>query len=144
MPSLADFRTQSRMARGRDRLKEYTNGRLRLETRSRSTDWSRIGQRPNSIMKGPGNTVAGYQVYGALIDDVTLGKNYVDRYHRDRGDGSGHRRKYLHLFEYPDQNRATGFGPFGSTVGVEYYVQFSPDPNGAASALPVLTSHQPA
>src|SRR5258707_2431839 len=29
------------------------------------------------LVERPGNTVAGYQVYGALIDDATLGKNYV-------------------------------------------------------------------
>ena len=36
------------------------------------TDWPAA----NSIMT-PANTVAGYQVYGALLNDTSLGKNYV-------------------------------------------------------------------
>ena len=33
--------------------------------------------RLTDIVERPGNTVANYQVYGALINDATLGKNYV-------------------------------------------------------------------
>ena len=59
---------------------------------------SRIGRPPTPLMT-PGNTVAGYQVYGALINDATLGNNYVIGIDAT-ADGSGHRCKYLHLFEY--------------------------------------------
>ena len=36
------------------------------------TDWPLN----DSVMR-PTNTVAGYQIYGALLNDATLGKNYV-------------------------------------------------------------------
>jgi serralysin len=36
------------------------------------TDWPL-----NDIVERPGNTIANYQVYGALVDDATAGKNYV-------------------------------------------------------------------
>jgi hypothetical protein len=89
------------------------------------TDWPLT----DSIMR-PGNTVAGYQVYGALIDDVTLGKNYVIGINATVAtDPVIAANTFIYL--NTDQNRATGFGPFGSTVGAEYYVQFSPDSNGA-------------
>ena len=89
------------------------------------TDWPAT----DSIMR-PGNTVAGYQVYGALIDDVTLGKNYVIGINATVAtDPVIAANTFIYL--NTDQNRATGFGPFGSPVGAEYYVQFSPDSNGA-------------
>ena len=36
------------------------------------TDWPSI-----DTVEKPENAVANYQIYGALVDDATLGKNYV-------------------------------------------------------------------
>ena len=73
-----------------------------------------------------GNTVAGYQVYGALLSDATLGKTYVIGINAtnaaDPVIGAG---TYVYL--NTDQNTSTGTSPFGSNVGAEFYVQFIPD-----------------
>src|SRR5258705_9100651 len=87
------------------------------------TDWPAA----DSLM-GPANTVAGYQVYGALLNDATLGKNYVIGIDATvTTDPAIAANTFIYL--NTDQNRATGFSPFGS-VGAEYYVQFGPDMNG--------------
>src|SRR6202022_4582256 len=86
------------------------------------TDWPAA----DSLMT-PTNTVAGYQVYGALLNDATLGKNYVIGIDATvTTDPVIAANTFIYL--NTDQNRATGFSPFGS-VGAEYYVQFSPDSN---------------
>jgi serralysin len=76
----------------------------------------------------PGNTVAGYQVYGALINDATLGKNYVIGVDATVTTDPGIAANTF-IYLNTDQNKATGFSPFGS-VGAEDYVQFAPDSNG--------------
>ena len=43
------------------------------------TDWP-----ANAMIMTANNTVAGYQVYGALLNDATLGDTYVDRHRRDQ------------------------------------------------------------
>jgi hypothetical protein len=87
------------------------------------TDWPAA----DSLMM-PTNTVAGYQLYGALINDATLGKNYVIGIDATvTTDPVIAANTFIYL--NTDQNRATGFSPFGS-VGAEYYVQFSPNSGG--------------
>ncbi len=74
------------------------------------------------------NTVAGYQVFGALLSDATLGDTYVIGIEATSSSGTvigAGSTIYLNT----DQNSATGFSPFGS-VGAEYEVQFSYGPNG--------------
>ena len=77
---------------------------------------------PDNIVT-PGNTVAGYQVYGALLNDTTLGETYVlgiDATNAaDPALGAG-ATVYLNT----DQNTATGYSPFGA-VGAEYEVVFN-------------------
>jgi serralysin len=87
------------------------------------TDWPAA----DSVMTSA-NTVAGYQLYGALINDATLGKNYVIGIDATVATDPVI-AAYTFIYLDTDQNRATGFSPFGS-VGAEYYVQFSPDSNG--------------
>jgi Ca2+-binding RTX toxin-like protein len=87
------------------------------------TDWPAV----DSVMT-PGNTVAGYQVYGALINDATAGNNYVIGIDATvTTDPVIAANTFIYL--NTDQNTATGYSPFGS-VGAEFYVQFSPDSNG--------------
>ena len=76
----------------------------------------------------PANTVAGYQVYGALINDATLGKNYVIGIDATvTTDPVIAANTFIYL--NTDQNTATGYSPFGS-VGAEYYVQFAANASG--------------
>src|ERR1700724_2869565 len=87
------------------------------------TDWPAV----DAVMT-PTNTVAGYQLYGALINDATLGNTYligIDATITASPVIGANTFIYLDT----DQNRATGFSPFGS-VGAEYYVQFSPNSSG--------------
>src|ERR1700736_4846584 len=87
------------------------------------TDWPL-----NDSVMTPVNTVAGYQVYGALLNDATLGKNYVIGIDATATtDPVIGANTFIYLDT--DQNRATGYSPFGS-VGAEYYVQFSPNSSG--------------
>jgi hypothetical protein len=87
------------------------------------TDWPAA-----NVVMTPGNTVAGYQVYGALINDATLGKNYVVGIDATvTTDPVIAANTFIYL--NTDQNKATGYSPFG-TVGAEDYVQFAPDSNG--------------
>ena len=86
------------------------------------TDWPQ-----NDFLMTPANTVAGYQVYGALIDDAKLGKNYVIGIEATATDPVIAAGTVVYL--NTDQNTATGYSPFGS-VGAEYYVQFAADPTG--------------
>ena len=74
------------------------------------------------------NTVTGYQAYGALLNDATLGENYVIGIDATIAtDPVIAANTFIYL--NTDQNTATGYSPFGN-VGAEYYVQFSPDSNG--------------
>jgi serralysin len=74
------------------------------------------------------NTVAGYQAYGALLNDATLGETYVIGIDATTAtDPVIAANTFIYL--NTDQNTATGYSPFGN-VGAEYYVQFSPDSNG--------------
>ena len=82
----------------------------------------------DSLMK-TGNTVAGYQTYGALLNDATLGNTYVIGIDATSAtDPVIGPNTYIYL--NTDQNTSTGFSPFGA-VGAEYYVQFAPDATGA-------------
>src|SRR5882757_8860718 len=81
----------------------------------------------NDSLMGPANTVAGYQVYGALLNDATSGKNYVIGINATVAtDPAIAANTFIYL--NTDQNKTTGFTPFGS-VGAEYYVQFALDAN---------------
>src|ERR1700761_6378650 len=76
-----------------------------------------------------GNTVAGYQVYGALLSDATLGKTYVIGINAtNAADPVIGANTFIYL--NTDQNTSTGNSPFGN-VGAEYYVQFAPDATNA-------------
>ncbi len=87
------------------------------------TDWPAA----DSLMT-PANTVAGYKVYGALLNDATLGNTYVIGIDATATtDPVIGANTFIYLDT--DQNRATGFSPFGS-VGAEYEVQFSPSSSG--------------
>ena len=87
------------------------------------TDWPAA----DALMK-PANTVAGYQVYGALLNDATLGNTYVVGIDATATtDPVIGANTFIYLDT--DQNRATGFSPFGS-VGAEYEVQFSANSSG--------------
>jgi hypothetical protein len=87
------------------------------------TDWPAA----DSLMT-PTNTVGGYQVFGALLNDATLGNTYVigidATVATDPVIGAN-----TFIYLDTDQNRATGYSPFGS-VGAEYEVQFSPNSIG--------------
>ena len=77
----------------------------------------------------PANTVAGYQVYGAFLNDATLGNTYVIGIDAttttDPAIGPG-----TFIYLNTDQNNTTGYSPFGN-VGAEYEVQFASDATGA-------------
>lgn len=88
------------------------------------TDWPTA----DSLMTA-GNTVAGYQTYGALLNDAVLGNTYVIGIQAtNSADPVIGPNTFIYLDT--DQNTSTGFSPFGK-VGAEYYVQFAPDPTGA-------------
>ena len=92
------------------------------------TDWLAADSLMNSA-----NTVTGYQVYGALINDATLGENYVIGVDAtDSSDAAILAGTIIYL--NTDQNNTTGFSPFG-VVGAEYQVKFLDDPmTGALQA----------
>src|ERR1700759_3399383 len=86
------------------------------------TDWPTA----DSVMT-PANTVSGYQLYGALLNDTTLGNNYVIGIDATATtDAVIGANTFIYL--NTDQDTATGFSPFGP-VGAEYYVEFSADSN---------------
>src|SRR5258708_2519995 len=81
------------------------------------TDWPAA----DALMK-PANTVAGYQVYGALLNDATLGNTYVVGIDATATtDPVIGANTFIYLDT--DQNRATGFSPFG-TVGTSQVLAF--------------------
>ena len=70
----------------------------------------------------PGNTVSGYQVYGAFLTDASLGNTYVIGI-----DATGSEPQITAgttIYLNTDLNGATGYSPFGS-IGAEYEVQFA-------------------
>jgi hypothetical protein len=79
----------------------------------------------------PGNTVAGYQIYGALLDDTNDATNPGETYvigvdatdSTDPAIGAG-----TVIYLNTDQNTATGYSPFGA-IGAEYEVVFQYGPN---------------
>jgi hypothetical protein len=91
------------------------------------TDWP-----ANYMIMTAANAVAGYQVYGAFLNDATLGNTYVigidATNSNDAVIGPG-----TIIYLNTDQNDATGYSPFGN-IGAEYYVEFGPD------SLPYLYS----
>ena len=83
------------------------------------TDWPAA----DSVMTS-GNTVAGYQVYGAFLDDATLGNTYVIGIDATAAtDPVIAANTFIYL--NTDQNTTTGYDPFGDPVGAEYEVQFA-------------------
>src|ERR1700735_1807494 len=73
------------------------------------------------------NTVAGYQVYGAFLDDATFGNTYVIGIDATLAtDPVIGANTFIYL--NTDQNNKTGYSPFGN-IGAEYYVKFSLDSN---------------
>ncbi|WGR69600.1 MULTISPECIES: hypothetical protein [unclassified Bradyrhizobium] len=77
----------------------------------------------------PSNTVAGYQVYGALLDDQTLGKTYLIGINATLATDPTI-AAFTYIYLNTDQSRTTGYSPFGS-VGAEYFVQFIASQGGA-------------
>ena len=105
--------------------------------RRKFTDWLTA-----DLLMTAANTVAGYQVYGALLNDATLGETYVigidatDSTDPVIGPGTV-------IYLNTDQNNTTGFSPFGN-VGAEYEVLFAID-SGWPCFKPICTrSHPPA
>ncbi len=79
----------------------------------------------NAMIMTANNAVAGYQVYGAFLNDATLGNTYVigidATNSNDAVIGPG-----TIIYLNTDQNDATGYSPFGN-IGAEYYVEFGPE-----------------
>ncbi len=88
----------------------------------RFTDWTAA----DSLMQ-PGNTVAGYQLFGKLVTDTALGKTYVIGINATLASDPAIAVANTFIYLNTDQNNATGFSPFGAanTVGAEYYVKFA-------------------
>ena len=76
----------------------------------------------------PGNTVAGYQVYGALLDDTSLGETYVIGIDATNSTADPVIGAGTVIYLNTDQNTATGYSPFGA-IGAEYEVVFQYGPN---------------
>ena len=76
------------------------------------------------------NTVIGYQVYGAFLNDATLGNTYVIGIDAtaatDQVIAAG-----TVIYLNTDQNNTTGYELSFGNVGAEYEVQFALDANGA-------------
>jgi hypothetical protein len=91
------------------------------------TDWLAA-----QSLENPANASSNYQIYGALINDPTLGENYVIGL-----DATGSTDPVIAagtvIYLNTDQNNTTGFSPFG-VVGAEYEVQFAADTSGALQA----------
>ena len=79
------------------------------------------------------NTVAGYQVYGAFLNDATLGNTYVIGIDATTSTDpviAAGTVVYLNT----DQNNTTGYELSFGNVGAEYEVQFATDTTGALQA----------
>jgi serralysin len=88
------------------------------------TDWLAT----DAVMTS-GNTVAGYQVYGAFLTDATLGNTYVIGIDATATTDAAIVAGTV-IYLNTDQNNTTGYSPFGK-VGAEYEVQFALDSTGA-------------
>jgi serralysin len=76
------------------------------------------------IITNPANSAAGYEIYGAFLNDATLGNTYVigidATVSTDPVIGPG-----ATLYLNTDQNNATGYELSFAKVGAEYEVQFA-------------------
>ena len=90
------------------------------------------GEWPSAdLIQNPGNAVPGYNVYGALVTDATLGKNYVIGIQAtNTSDPAVTAGTTIYL--NTDQNTATGSNLSFASVGYEYYVQWKVDTTGTA------------
>jgi hypothetical protein len=79
----------------------------------------------------PGNTVAGYQVYGALLNDATLGNTYVIGIDATASITDPAIAADTTIYRNTDQNTATGYNLSFANVGAEYEVQFASGSNDA-------------
>ena len=88
---------------------------------------------PDASLMTPGNTVPGYQVYGAKLNDATLGETYVigidATVPTDPAIAPG-----AVIYLNTDQNTATGYELSFGNVGAEYAVQFSYGSNATLQA----------
>jgi serralysin len=88
------------------------------------TDWP-----ASDMIMTPGNTVTGYQVFGATLNDATLGNTYVigidATVATDPVIAAG-----TTIYLNTDQNTATGYNLSFGNVGAEYEVQFVLGSNG--------------
>ena len=91
------------------------------------SDWLAADSLMNSA-----NTVAGYQIYGALIDDPTLGENYVIGVDATASSDAVIAPGTV-IYLNTDQSDSSGYSPFGA-IGAEYEVQFAADSTGALQA----------
>ena len=87
------------------------------------TDWPAT----DTVMTS-GNTVAGYQVYGAFLNDATLGNTYVIGIDATAATDPVIAAGTV-IYLNTDQNSTTGYSPFGN-IGAEYEVQFALDSTG--------------
>src|SRR4051794_27093378 len=82
----------------------------------------------SNMMMTPANSVAGYQVYGALLNDQALGKTYVLGINATAATDLAIDAGTV-IYLNTDQNVSTGYSPFGN-IGAEFEIQFSLDPAG--------------
>ncbi len=84
----------------------------------------------SDIVTNPANVAAGYQIYGAFLNDATLGNTYVVGIDAttatDPVIGPG-----TTIYLNTDQNTATGYNLSFANVGAEYEVQFAYGSNAA-------------
>ena len=82
------------------------------------------------IVTNPANVAAGYQIYGAFLNDATLGNTYVIGIDAtaatDPVIGPG-----ATIYLNTDQNAATGYDLSFAKIGAEYEVQFAYGSNAA-------------
>src|SRR5690348_10053317 len=81
------------------------------------SDWSLA-----DLVERPVNSVADYQIYGALLDDASV-KTYVIGIEAAVATDPALAAN-TYIFLNTDQNTTTGTQVFGSTVGAEYSIQF--------------------
>ena len=91
------------------------------------SDWP-----PGSLIATDANAVSGYQVYGALLNDDTLGETYaIGIAATSSSDPAIVPGTVIYL--NTDQDNTTGYSPFG-VIGAEYEVQFAYDSNNVLQA----------
>ncbi len=100
------------------------------------TDWA-----ASELIMQAANTVAGYQVFGKLVTDATLGTNYVIGISATAGTDPAIAVENTIIYLNTDQNTTTGFSPWSAnTVGAEYYVKFTSTSGAAGTFQPFLYS----